>query len=82
MFRIQIHGSEILAELESHDINRNFVATEADLLKQDKELRQLDFFSDERRQFIEGMREIDTNHLTPIEALTILNHLVEESEKL
>jgi DNA mismatch repair protein MutS len=81
-YKVVRRAGEILAELESHDINRNFAITEADLLKQDKELRQLDFFSDERRQFIEKMREIDTNHLTPIEALTILNHLVEESGKL
>ncbi|MBK5251085.1 MAG: DNA mismatch repair protein MutS [Peptostreptococcaceae bacterium] len=81
-YKVVSRASEILAELESHDINKNFVATEADLPKQDKELRQLDFFSDERRQFIEMVTKIDTNYLTPIEALNILNHLVEESEKL
>jgi len=81
-YKVVNRASEILSELESHDINRSFASAKEKSQKKNKELGQLDFFSDERRQFIDKLKKIDTNHLTPIEALTLLNHLVEESEKL
>ncbi len=81
-YKVVNRANEILSELENHDINRShesIINLQAD---NSKEIRQLDFFSDERQKFIHSIKKIDTNVLTPIEAINLLNHLVEESDKL
>jgi len=81
-YKVVNRANEILSELESHDINRNQESKIFSMKDDEKDIRQLDFFAEERKQFINSIKEIDTNILTPINALNLLNHLVEESEKL
>ncbi|PLX34399.1 MAG: DNA mismatch repair protein MutS [Clostridiales bacterium] len=81
-YKVVNRANEILSELESHDINRSHESKITLREETGKETMQLDFFSDERKKFINSLKKIDTNVLTPIDALNLLNHLVEESEKL
>jgi len=81
-YKVVERANEILSELENHDINKKSKSKISLMEDKGKDTRQLDFFSDDRNKFITSIKNIDTNVLTPIDAINLLNHLVEESEKL
>lgn len=80
-YKVIERATEILSELEAHDINRSRQERKPTGGVSEKAL-QLDFFEGERQAFIEEIRAIEINRLSPLEALNLLHELVGKASTL
>lgn len=79
-YKVIERAAEILSELEAHDINRNAAPVSCGVSKEPS--LQIDLFEGERNRLLNEIKSIETNLLTPLDALNLLNRLVEESNAL
>ena len=74
------NAKKILATLESQE--KVSVVKEIKVDEESEDMLQLSFFSGEKEQIIEKLKNIDVNTLTPIEAMTVLFELQKSAENL